>query len=472
VLTLVVGDAAALDHGNKVVLRKAGKGGPTKMRILRQEVRRGNIAVGEIATPAAGDTNPFAQACRVIHQQDAPATAARLCRAHHAGCTGANNDYVKAHLKTDCSRERNKFRPEFVRACDATEKCDNSGMDPLTHALLGATAAQAAFGPRLGRKAWLIGATGGVLPDADILIKSATDPLLAIEYHRHFTHSFAFIPVGGFLAALPWLVQARFRAERAAVFGAAVAGYATHGLLDACTNYGTHLLWPFSDSRTAWHWITTIGPLLSVMLLVGLVLAVKRGSRAPALVALLLGLSYVGAAAWQRERALDVQALEAAARGHVIARADMFPTVGNHFIWRSSYQSGNTLYTDRVRLMGKDSTRWKDGGSVALLTEDGLSADSRADDRVMRDFSRFKYFSAGWVARASTDPSVIGDARYSLRTDRFEPIWGVRFHPGTAAPTEWFDQTASNRIPLSELWAEITGTAPGYRAPAGGPAKN
>jgi hypothetical protein len=28
-------------------------------------------------------------------------------------------------------------------------------MDPLTHALLGATAAQAALGPRLGRQAWL-----------------------------------------------------------------------------------------------------------------------------------------------------------------------------------------------------------------------------------------------------------------------------------------------------------------------------
>jgi inner membrane protein len=143
-------------------------------------------------------------------------------------------------------------------------------MDPLTHALLGATVAQATLGPRLGRKAWMLGALGGVLPDADILISSASDPLLAIEYHRHFTHSFAFVPIGGLLAAAPWLARKQNRADWRPILAAATLGYATHGLLDACTNYGTHLLWPFSDARAAWHWVTTIGPLLTLILLVGL----------------------------------------------------------------------------------------------------------------------------------------------------------------------------------------------------------
>jgi len=86
-------------------------------------------------------------------------------------------------------------------------------VDPLTHALLGATAAQAALGSRLGRQAWMLGALGGVLPDADILIRSASDPLLAIEYHRHFTHALAFIPVGGIIAVSPWLLQQRHRPD-------------------------------------------------------------------------------------------------------------------------------------------------------------------------------------------------------------------------------------------------------------------
>ncbi|MBK9444789.1 MAG: metal-dependent hydrolase [Betaproteobacteria bacterium] len=338
-------------------------------------------------------------------------------------------------------------------------------MDPLTHAALGATAAQALLGNRLGRHAWMLGAVGGVLPDADILIRSASDPLLAIEYHRQFTHAFAFIPVGGLAAAAPWLVQKKHRAQWRPVLAAATVGYATHGLLDACTNYGTHLLWPFVDVRVAWHWVTTIGPLLTLMLLVGLIFAIRGKSRLPAVLALVGTLAYIGGAAWQQERALGVQAQIAAARGQVVDRAEMFPTVGNPIMWRSVYESGGVLHTDRVRMLGSESTRWKPGFTVALQPEHSLPPAELADARVRRDYQRFHYFSAGWVARAPAEPSVIGDARYSLSMESFVPIWGVRFHAGAAQPTEWVDFTTRNRIPIRDLWLEINGEAPGYRPP-------
>lgn len=337
-------------------------------------------------------------------------------------------------------------------------------MDPLTHAILGATAAQAALGPRLGRHAWMLGALGGVLPDADILIGSASDPLLAIEYHRQFTHAFAFIPVGGLVAASPWLLRQQHRTQWKPVLAAAAIGYATHSLLDACTNYGTHLLWPFSDLRVAWHWITTIGPLLTLMLLVGLVFGVRRNSRLPAVLALCGGLGYVGLAAWQQASALSVQAGIAAARGHVVERGEMFPTVGNMLLWRSVYESGGRLHTDRIRVLGPAAASWKAGSSVALLAEKDLPPAAQADEQVRRDYRRFSYFSAGWVAPATADPTVLGDARYSLRTDAYAPIWGVRFHPGAAQPTEWVDHTARNRVPVSELWQELSGAGPGYMA--------
>ena len=57
-------------------------------------------------------------------------------------------------------------------------------MDPLTHALLGASAAHVAFSPRLGRRAWLLGAVAGLLPDAEFFIRSSEDPLLNIEIGR------------------------------------------------------------------------------------------------------------------------------------------------------------------------------------------------------------------------------------------------------------------------------------------------
>ena len=74
-------------------------------------------------------------------------------------------------------------------------------MDPCSQGLLGACFA-ASFAKRNNIKiASFCGAFGGLVPDLDIFIKSNNDPLLFIEYHRHFTHSLAFVPIGGALAA-------------------------------------------------------------------------------------------------------------------------------------------------------------------------------------------------------------------------------------------------------------------------------
>ena len=160
-------------------------------------------------------------------------------------------------------------------------------MDPLTHGLLGAVTAKVVLGRRLGHSAWLIGATAGMLPDVDFFISSSTDPLLNIEYHRQFTHSLVFILLGGVLAALPWLLAKKLRSQWRAVLLAGVLGYATHGLLDACTTYGTHLFWPFSPERSSWNLMTTIGPLFTLSLLLGLIFSSIRKSRLPAVFACL-----------------------------------------------------------------------------------------------------------------------------------------------------------------------------------------
>lgn len=102
-------------------------------------------------------------------------------------------------------------------------------------------------------QAGLLGLLCGLAPDLDVLISSSTDPLLPLEYHRQFTHSLIFIPVGGLICAL--VLYLLFARHRSLSFGATylycTLGYATHALLDSCTTYGTLLLWPFSDMRVA-----------------------------------------------------------------------------------------------------------------------------------------------------------------------------------------------------------------------------
>ncbi len=336
-------------------------------------------------------------------------------------------------------------------------------MDPLTQGLLGAAASQALFSKQLGRKAWLIGAVGGVLPDADVFIRSQTDPLLAIEYHRGFTHALAFIPIGGAAASLPWLLRRTYRDRWKPVLGAAVAGYATHGLLDACTTYGTQLYWPFSTTRAAWNYISIVDPIFTIILMAGVVCAAILRSRGPAAIALGLCLLYLGWGAMQRERALEAQQRIADDRGHAPVRQDVFPTIGNLFVWRSLYAASDSLHADRIRVPIFGRPEWTPGSAVAALTVDDLSPELRANARILRDFERFRWFSGGWVARSPTDREVIGDARYSLRTESFDPTWGVRFDPDRHPPTEWIDQTQSREMRLSELVREIRGEDPGYR---------
>ncbi|GIS21122.1 MAG: hypothetical protein CM15mP120_30380 [Pseudomonadota bacterium] len=75
---------------------------------------------------------------------------------------------------------------------------------------------------------------------------------------------------------------------------ACLAGYATHGLLDACTSYGTQLFWPFSNVRVAWNNSSIVDPLFTLPL-VGLVAAaVIFSKRHFAIAAMVWALGYLG----------------------------------------------------------------------------------------------------------------------------------------------------------------------------------
>lgn len=133
-------------------------------------------------------------------------------------------------------------------------------MDPLTQGALGAALPQATANRRQVVAAGLLGFLSGMAPDLDVLIRSAQDPLLFLEYHRQFTHALAFIPIGGLLCALVLhpLIGRRAGLRFRFSYLFCTLGYGTHGLLDACTTYGTLLLWPFSNERIAWHGISII----------------------------------------------------------------------------------------------------------------------------------------------------------------------------------------------------------------------
>lgn len=332
-------------------------------------------------------------------------------------------------------------------------------VDPVSHVLLGASLGYAAFGRRLGRAAAGVGALGGLAPDVDILIRSATDPLVAIEAHRGFTHALVFVPVGAAAVAGLWLVSpaGRTRDRWLALWAAAALAWLSHALLDAATSYGTQLLWPFSRHRAGWDLISIIDPIFTLALAAGLGGALARRNLRPAVIGLAVAGLYLGLGAVQHERARAAQRALAAARGHALERAEVMPTMANNIVWRGLYVHGGRIYSDRIRAGWFSDATVREGWSLPLAGAADLTTAERARN-VRGSFERFAWFSEDWVARSPGDPTVFADMRYSLSAEAFDPIWGIRFTPpGAPVEVEWINRSRHRRVSARQMWREIAG---------------
>ncbi len=331
-------------------------------------------------------------------------------------------------------------------------------MDPITQTVCGAIAAQAIFNKKLGRSAVLFGAIGGILPDVDVFFQYS-DPIVAWDMHRHFTHALAFIPIGGLIAALPFLLRSHWRQHWKLALGAATVGCATHGLIDCCTSYGTYLLWPFTNARYAWDNMSIIDPVFTLPILIGVLWALARGTTRPARIALTYAFIYLGMSVVQHARVMNVQQTLAEQRGHEIARGRVMPTFANQIVWRSIYESGGMLHADAVRVPLFGHATVKRGESVALMRLDDLAAPLKEDEYIRSSFETFSHFADGYLAvigGATDDPILIGDVRYSLTAGGFAPMWGIAISRGNPEPTAWPTGFSSNRNrSMRDLWREI-----------------
>jgi len=298
-------------------------------------------------------------------------------------------------------------------------------MDILTQGLLGAALAQTNAKQNETRIAALVGFASGLLADADVLIQSSNDSMLTIEYHRHFTHSIIFIPLGALLAAfILWPFMKRHLSfKRLYVFS--LLGYSLSGVLDAFTSYGTHLFWPLMQERVAFNIISIIDPVFTFTLLAGVVLSIKRKLPAPARIGLLFAGLYMLVGWIQHERAWDMLQKVALDRGHVIERGIVKPTLGNILVWRSVYQYKDHLYVDGVRVGLFDNPRFYKGHSVVLFKLEEDFKDMPKSLALYKDIERFMEFSDGYVSIHPESSHILGDIRYANKPLGVKPMWGI-----------------------------------------------
>lgn len=309
-------------------------------------------------------------------------------------------------------------------------------MDSITQGVLGAAAAQALLKRRLPQGVGWIGAFGGLLADADVFIQSSSDPTVGWLFHRHFTHSLIFIPLGGLVAALPFLWMKRFRHDRTAVILAAIIGYATHAPLDLLTSYGTQLLWPFSNHRFALDWIGIIDPIYTVILALGLYLTGRTARPRFVRGAFLLATLYLCFGGWQHYRAGKVQQDLAARRGHQITHARVMPAPGSLLLWRSVYTHDGQMSVDGIRLPWFGAARVAQGGAVDVVTFSDLPAHAQANAETKRRFEIFQWFADGLVAPIANAPQAYGDMRITAEPESLTPLWGLQLDE-TGAAGRW-----------------------------------
>ena len=310
-------------------------------------------------------------------------------------------------------------------------------MDPISQGTVGAAFAQSAANKNNIAKISVVGFLAGLAPDLDVLIQSSTDPVLFLEYHRQFTHSLIFIPFGALIVSTLIFPLVRKSLSFKTTYVASFLGYATHGLLDACTSYGTLLFWPFSNERITWNNISIVDPLLTIPALIFLAAAIKTSRRRFSFLAVGWIVSYLALGLVQYERALSSGIKLAQSRGHSAERMTLKPSFGNLILWKSIYQYGDSFYVDAIRV-GRTLT-WCPGETIKIFDYQYHLPDLEKNSQQMKDIERFRWFSQDYLG-FDGDKNLVTDVRYSMVPNQIAPMWGlvIKEQQGTNQHAVWW----------------------------------
>ena len=340
---------------------------------------------------------------------------------------------------------------------------------------MGAVVGQAGFSDKLGRRALVWGAIGGLLPDLDVLVAAGQDPFAEFVYHRGFTHSLWFGPIAG--PIIGWAIWRFYRwrgragpgepgepSALSAWMGLMAVALFTHPLIDVFTSYGTQLLAPFSRARFALDAVAIIDFTYSGILVLGLIAGclLHRSGKSPkavALAALVLSWSYMGYGWWLNERAEAQIAEELIASGHPPDQVNSYPTFVQPFLRRFVARADDRLWVGLHTPLDGGATVWTEF----------VSADSHPLVERLMQTPRgrvFNWFAMGEIA-ARVHPTADGvgveidDLRYGFPGNPEYGMWGIRGVFGDdlelVTPVERTRHPARTGLGPSDLWRAMWG---------------
>lgn len=197
------------------------------------------------------------------------------------------------------------------------------------------------------------------------------------------------------------------------------------GVLDACTSYGTHVFWPFSDDRVAFNIISIIDPAFTLILLITLIASLKIKRQKIAQVGLLFAVGYMTLGFVQLQRAQNMADGLITSRGHHTNQHVVKPTLANLFLWRSVYVHKNRIYIDAIRVGLIAENKIYEGESIEKFLVKKYLPTIKPSSVLYNDIQRFKTFSNDYIAFDQSQKNVIGDLRYSMLPISAKPLWGI-----------------------------------------------
>ena len=296
-------------------------------------------------------------------------------------------------------------------------------MDPVTQGAFGAIFAQTISNKKKILVGSIVGCFAGLAPDLDIFIRSASDPLLKLEYHRQFTHSLIFIPIGALIVTFFSRLLFKKYLSWGETYFFSFLGLATHGLLDACTSYGTQLLWPFTNERISWNYISVVDLFLTIPVILAIIFAIIMKNKYITLFGIVYILVYLTFGAYQENRAQFVGKSIANLRGHESKDLTAKPSLGNLFLWKTIYEDDGFYYVDAVRLFSK--SEYCQGTKIKKLYLPNDFPELDIASQQYKDIKRFDWFSQGYLGKV-VDKNIITDVRYSAVPNEVDGLWGIR----------------------------------------------
>lgn len=302
-------------------------------------------------------------------------------------------------------------------------------MDLVTHAIVGAACAHIILGNKDNRIPGIVGALAALAPDLDLLSQFISNNPLSVEYwHRNFTHALAFIPLGGFLVAFPFLLFPYFRKKWPITLAAAVIGVATHGILDACTSYGTLLFWPWSDRRVSWDLLAIIDPFFTIILCLGTAWSLIFHERKAASISLVLGMIYVFFCSMQHQRAIAQVHQFAKTQQMNITRLRAMPILGNANQWRVFAYQQQCLFIAEVSTPLMQQSQVKPIAQTKLYYSQ--NENHFLSEEQKNEIALFSWFTDDYLIIASTKPFILADGRYTWGNAMpITSLWSIELIP-------------------------------------------